>query len=128
MEFNLTVWLNIGIVITAIAIAIVKFLIFKYIRTVYLLLIVVGFVYFAAVRVLIAMQELDILTIQTYVVGGGFILILIGSIGVLVFVRKSFIEAARLLKEKGVELPDTWKSLDERVERLKKKSDEHLSE
>jgi hypothetical protein len=56
-------------------------------------------------------------------VGGGFVLILLGSIGLYIFIKKSFVEAARLFKSKGIPLPDTFKGLDERIEKLKREFD-----
>ena len=117
--------------VVAIAIAVIKLRIYKYLYTPYLLVIALAFVFFAIMRVLIALDELKIFnfsaTLSREVTGLGYLAILIGSIGLLVFVKKAFIEAALLLKEKGIPLPDTWKDLDKRVEELKAKSDTKLN-
>jgi hypothetical protein len=122
--------LNIIIAVVAITVAMLKFKLYSYIKTPYLFLIASGFLYFGAVRILVALDELNILTISSdltrIIIGGGYVFILIGCIGLYFFVRKGFVEAAKLLKEKGVPLPDTWKSLDKRVDDLKKASDRQM--
>jgi hypothetical protein len=125
-------WANLLIALIAIMIAAIKVRLYAYLKTPYVLLLGFGFTYFGIIRILIALDGFKVITFDSklseLVVGGGYVFLLIGSIGVFVFVKKAFIEAARLLREKGAALPDTWKNLDARVEKLKKDSDEKMKE
>lgn len=127
MVLTSLLWGDVGVAIAAVLIAGTTLVIYKYLRTPYILLIVVGFTYFAIVRALIALDEAKAINYSgdfvRFVTGFGYIPILVGMVGLFFFVRKAFIEAARLLKQHGAELPDTWKNLDDRIEKLKERSD-----
>lgn len=127
MGVTFLAWGDIVVATSAIIIAGTALMIYRYLRTVYILLITVGFTYLAIIRALDALDELSAIDYSgdmvRFVIGLGYIPIAVGMVGLFFFVRKSFIEATHLLKQHGAELPDTWKGLDERIEKLKERSD-----
>jgi len=132
MSVTLLAWGDVMVAIAAIIIAGTALIIYRYLKTIYILLLVVGFTYLAIIRALDALDEVSVISysgdVARFIIGIGYVPIAVGMVGLLFFVRKSFVEAARLLKQHGAELPDTWRSLDERTEKLKKRSDEHLEQ
>ena len=126
----LSPWANIFWALTAIVIALIWLKLYQYLKTPWVLVISCGFIWFALNRVLVVLDSFNIIDfppdVSVEVVGGGFILILLGSIGVFTFTKKAFIEATLLMKEKGVQLPETWKSIDEKITKLKRDNDAHF--
>lgn len=118
MEFDLQIFLNVLAAVLLIIAAAVKLKLYSYLRTIHILLIAIGFVYIALVRIFVALELFGVIeypgSLQRITVVGGYVFITIGSIGLFYFVRKTFADAVRAVKKLGV-LPDKWKGIEEKV-------------
>jgi hypothetical protein len=106
--------------ILSILIAVTTLRMYTYLRTVYVLLIAIGFVYLCIIRILIAVEDLNILVMSAdtsrVISAGAYLIIAIGTIGLFCHIRAMFTDAVRLLKRKGAVIPDKWKDVEAHVE------------